>query len=99
MGDNQILFCPMLENYFHVFQRNVKVDFQQFNVNLFKEWRFPLMKIASLRLRKDNMLVVYCSFQFELTVVFIATFSSVETEFKATKQLTWNLFGISFTLS
>ena len=26
MGDNQILFCQMLENYFHVFQRNVKVD-------------------------------------------------------------------------
>ena len=26
MGDNQILFCPILEYYFHVFQRNVKVD-------------------------------------------------------------------------
>ena len=26
MGDNQILFCQMLEKYFHVFQRNVKVD-------------------------------------------------------------------------
>ena len=41
---NQILFCPMLENYFHVFQRNVKgrLYFQQFNVNSFQEWRFPL---------------------------------------------------------
>ena len=26
MGDNQILFCQMLEDYCHVFQRNVKVD-------------------------------------------------------------------------
>ena len=26
MADNQILFCQMLENYFHVCQRNVKVD-------------------------------------------------------------------------
>ena len=26
IGDNQILFCPTLKYYFHVFQRNFKVD-------------------------------------------------------------------------
>ena len=44
IGDNQIPFCPILKYYFHVFQRNFKVRlyFQQFNVNLVQEWRFPL---------------------------------------------------------
>ena len=34
MGDNQILFCPMLENHVHVFQWNVKVDCIFINLTL-----------------------------------------------------------------
>lgn len=55
-----------------------------------------LMKITSHRLGKNNVLAVYYSFQYELTVAFTATFSHVEGHsVQGTKKETKNLLGMT----
>ena len=46
IGDNQILFCPTQKSYFST-KFELRLCFQQFNVNLFQEWRFPLIVICT----------------------------------------------------
>ena len=45
LGDNQILFCLTQKSYFPM-KFEMRLYFQQLNVNLFQEWRFPLIVIC-----------------------------------------------------
>ena len=59
IGDNQILFCPTQKYLFPRFPTKFEIRscFQQFNVDLFQDWRFPSNGPSR---RKTHILVKVC---------------------------------------
>ena len=68
MADNQILFCQMLEIYFHVFQRNVKVDciFNNLTLICFKSGGFKFSPIYKRFDKLFNLVLSVCAVVFPL---------------------------------